>query len=293
MSQIPKQRASSLPPSGNSGPAAAKLSVTRRLAALIMRARCIVQFAALGAFLLVCHTANADVTVEHQDQLRLPTFLLISGTITKADVPVVSNALSRQKASVPEVMVFLDSGGGDVDAAMEIGRLIRNRVSVAGTADKMQFVLGATVNSPLHPRVATYCASACVLILCAAKERLGGPRIGIHRPYSVRQGPSDQDWMRSAAYASVATKLKDYLQEMAMPAGLFEEMMRVPADGVRWLSGAEQAAFRLSGQGAAATASPPTQVVAQLGAATREFLDRKAHAARACPGRPDFLNCMN
>lgn len=263
-----------------------------RIALWTARFRHLVQIAVLSASVFPAHWAAADVIVSHQDQLRSPTVLLISGTITKGDIPVVAAALSSKKASVPEVMVFLDSGGGDVDAAMEIGRLIRKKVSVAGAADKMALVLGTAVASSPHEGTATYCASACILILCAAEERLGGLRVGIHRPYSVRLGPS-ADWTATAAYASVAIRLKDYLQDMGMPAQLFEEMMRVPAETVRWLSGREQVAFGLSGLRTAVGGSTTPEMVAELGPATRDFLQQKARAAKACPGRSDSLGCLN
>lgn len=296
MSQLSKNSAASLPSSVNSGPTAAKRSVQKRreVVSLIRRSQRSVQLVLMCALILLSHSAAADVVVAHEDEARSPTFLLISGTITKADIHVVSNALSRQKASTPEVMVFLDSGGGDLDAAIEIGRLIHRKVSVAGTTDKMSFVLGTTINAPAHRGSPVYCASACVLILSAAQERLGGPRIGIHRPYSVRLGADDQDWVRSAAYASVASKLKDYLREMAMPVELFDEMMRVPAERVRWLSDAEQAAFGLAAQRAVLKGSPASQMVAQLGAVTRHYLDQKALAAKPCPGgRPGSLTCLD
>lgn len=296
MSQPSKNSAASLPLSVISGPTTAKRPVQERLkdVSLVRRSQRSVQLVLMSALIFLSRVAAADVVVAHENDVSSPTFLLISGTITKADIPIVSSALSRQKAATPEVMVFLDSGGGDVDAAIEIGRLIHRKVAVAGTTDKMAFVLGTTINAPAHRGSPVYCASACVLILSAAKERLGGQRIGIHRPYSVRLGTDDQNWLRSAAYASVADKLKGYLQEMAMPVELFDEMMRVPAERVRWLSDAEQAAFGLSGQGAAARGSPQSQIVAQLGSATRQFLDQKALAAKPCPGgRPGSLTCFD
>jgi hypothetical protein len=59
----------------------------------------------------------------------------------------------------------LDSPGGDVDSAIEIGRLLRER----------------SADADVHHDMA--CVSACVLMLVAGKAREIEGKVGIHRPY--------------------------------------------------------------------------------------------------------------
>jgi hypothetical protein len=233
------------------------------LAAWAARSRRIARIAAVSAIGLSVHSAAADVVVSYEDQPDSPTFVQISGTITRTDISVVAAALGHEKTSIPEVIVSLDSDGGDVDAAMDIGRLLRKKASVAGTTDRMAIVFGRRSGVSFNGLSGALCASACVLVMCGGAERLGGLRVGIHRPYSVRLGPKS-DGTGSAAYAAMTQRLKDYLEEMGMPARLFDEMMQVPAQSVRWLSEREQEAFGLGGKYAAAADSGRAQMVASV-----------------------------
>ena len=66
------------------------------------------------------------------------------------------------------VQVYVDSPGGDLDAAMRIGRLLRESAPVTATVAP-----GAV------------CVSACVLSLVGATTRIIGGKVAIHRPYTV------------------------------------------------------------------------------------------------------------
>lgn len=90
---------------------------------------------ALGcaASLLACVPAYGDVRVFSQETWGAPTSVQISGTIARSDVAKVAAALigdaSKSKLAC-EIMVDLDSDGGDIEAAMDIGRLIHKRRAV-------------------------------------------------------------------------------------------------------------------------------------------------------------------
>ena len=92
--------------------------------------------------------------------------------------------------------VFINSGGGSIEAAMAIGRLLRARaldVSVTHTdlivcaTAKQNCAAGAVGNNVkairgLPNSYSAYCASACTLVLAAGVERLASPwsHVGVH-----------------------------------------------------------------------------------------------------------------
>lgn len=92
--------------------------------------------------------------------------------------------------------VFINSGGGSIEAAMAIGRLLRARaldVSVTHTdlivcaTAKRNCAAGAVGKDAkalrgLPNSYSAYCASACTLVLAAGTERLASPwsHVGVH-----------------------------------------------------------------------------------------------------------------
>ena len=92
--------------------------------------------------------------------------------------------------------VFVNSGGGSIEAAMVIGRMLRARqldVSVTRTdftacstgAKNCQVVKGRArkVARGLPDSFSAYCASACTLVLAAGTQRLVSPwsHVGVHQ----------------------------------------------------------------------------------------------------------------
>ena len=94
------------------------------------------------------------------------TFISISGKIEQQDPINFAKAVTASKVDT----VILDSPGGSVNSALEIGRLIRAR--------GMSTVI--TRNS--------YCVSACGLIWVAGARRIltPGARVGFHATYTTR-----------------------------------------------------------------------------------------------------------
>jgi len=69
------------------------------------------------------------------------------------------------KDSDAAVNVHLDSEGGSVDSAIEIGRFLRDK------------------NSNVMVSAGEQCASACLFILAGGVTRYLGGRLGMHRPF--------------------------------------------------------------------------------------------------------------
>lgn len=117
--------------------------------------------------------------------------------------------------------VYLDSPGGSLGEALEMGRLLREHQITAAVDDGM------------------VCVSACVFALAGAPERVlhVNGTLGIHRSRLPREllahlAPGEAEAFYSKLHALVA----DYLEEMRMPIALFDAMQDIPAEDIRYLS---------------------------------------------------------
>lgn len=124
--------------------------------------------------------------------------------------------LKREGGGVAPFIV-LDSEGGDIEAAIGMGRLLRR--------------LSATV--VIYNRAK--CFSACVYLLAGATQRNVWGRVGIHRPYSQRTDVRDYDTIQKEQ-RRIAVLSKTYLDEMNLPASLYDAMVRTPPENIRVLS---------------------------------------------------------
>jgi ATP-dependent protease ClpP protease subunit len=193
-----------------------------------------------GLVLLSCSTANAQKTIN--DLLKSGTrytpnqngcvesdcTFYVDGIITSQtpkDAQVFFEA-NRNKM----LTVNFNSTGGEVRAAVELGRLIRR---YSGTT---RLLYGD-------------CLSACVLAFVGGSDRytlVTKPRFGIHTPYSIdtRQTTYEDSDKR---FKAVRALVVQYLQDMNIPVGLFDEMLRYPAENMHLMSKDELSRFRVIG----------------------------------------------
>lgn len=162
----------------------------------------------------------------------------IRGIISREGALLFSKLVPRlaEMAHSPSAIV-LDSRGGDADAAISIGRLIRD-------SDIFSTV-------PVQSRIAegyqSVCFSACVVIFSAAYERvldfdidnnLDLPsRIGIHGPgqFDRQRGQYDTSASNSEIMR-VSRRLKDYFSGIGVAEKFVDDMFAVPFDEIRLLS---------------------------------------------------------
>jgi hypothetical protein len=132
--------------------------------------------------------------------------------------PMIEAAVAKSKYVVME----LGSPGGDLPAAMEIGRIFKRRLVWTKVVD-----------------FGSACYSACVLVLAAGSVRLARTesKIGIHRPRfdETYFAGLDVETARSR-YASMAASVRSYLDEMGISPRLFDMMMQVSSSSVRLLT---------------------------------------------------------
>jgi ATP-dependent protease ClpP protease subunit len=200
-------------------------------------------------------------------------YLKLKGTIEKNDSTVFLRVLdeaslkNKNRSCVLGLQISLDSRGGDVDEAMKIGRIIRERE------------LWTLVEFDSR------CHSSCVLVLGAGVTRSPNLNIGIHRPYFVsldkNLSTSDIQKLRK----KIMSKMKVYAEEMDLSDRLIDDMMSIPPERVKILSLDELDNYRLSGTDASFDEKRTNDLAQLYGITSAELRKRDMEAERRC-GRP-------
>lgn len=204
--------------------------------------------------------------------------ITIKGPIKRGDIAIVKEILAPYldkgylkthtkptwyKSDVTDVGLYLalDSEGGDMYAAMAIGRMFR----------------AARVSSSVPPNAK--CLSACVLLLAGSVDRFVQGNVGIHRPYSSSTDAISYDELQRRT-----TKLGDdvaaYLKEMNISSGLYDAMKAIPSEKIRVLSYEELKGFGLSDKDPVFEELIDNQTAEMAGLNKSEYLARKALASR-------------
>jgi hypothetical protein len=186
----------------------------------------------------------------------------ISGAITEATPAAVRHAVAERAEMMRREseqndcwMIHIDSGGGNVTAAIEV--------------DPEQL-----------------CASACVLIFAGATHRLAHGQIGIHRPYF--QIPSTdftaadvQRW-----FSDLSTQIHAFPREVNVSERLADDLMAVPPEQMRYLSADELVAYGLE------IVDPVAKETTDLRGARKLGLDRATYMQRKI-GSESFCRVVN
>lgn len=186
--------------------------------------------------------------------------VLLSGEITFADVEsalVMARLLKSGKQKIAGNTVWLASNGGDIDAGMELGRLLR-KLDVFTLIDKND-----------------RCLSACVFAFMGGERRSVEGQLGIHRPFLpfTQETPN-----RQVRFRLLQKTLKDYIEEMDFPDSLYEAMMAVPPESLQILAPADLKRFYLEGMSPSSEDIADAASARQLGISMFEYLQRKAKA---------------
>ena len=144
---------------------------------------------------------HGDVLVHDRTESSL--FVDILGTITNLDPKTFESAI--QDLGSRRLYVRLDSVGGDVFAAMHIGRLIRKHD-------------GVTVIS-----VPSRCYSGCALLFIAGVMRHNLGELGLHRPYQVFALQSRQT--NEKQLPRMLALIKQYVAEMGIAENFYDQMV--------------------------------------------------------------------
>lgn len=180
----------------------------------------------------------------------------VRGTITNDTAREAQDFLVANKNKY--LTVHFDSLGGDVRAALDLGRVIRKYVATT--------YLGAGD-----------CASACVLSFVGGADRTTAskaPRFGIHTPYSIDT--------RNITYENADNRFKttsklvaQYLQDMNIPSSLFDEMLRYPAESMHVMTSEELSRYRVLGMDPAEQDRRDSNLARLYGVDKQTYLSRK------------------
>lgn len=132
-----------------------------------------------------------------------------------------------------DFVLVIDSPGGDVQAAIEAGRILTKR------------------NWAVLVRQGNICTSACVFLLASAAERIVAGQVGIHRIIPVGSSVDGRGAL-DKELAPILGDARDLLEENGVSPRLLEDMMTVPSSTVRYLSEAELIGYGLGAENSAA-----------------------------------------
>jgi hypothetical protein len=188
------------------------------------------------------------------DEVRV----FLSGEITRADVDsaeVMVRLLKSGKQKLAGNTVWLASEGGDIDAAMDLGRLLRElgAFTLVGKTDQ--------------------CMSACVFAFMGGERRSVAGRLGIHRPYFPYTWDVPD---RQAKFRHLQRTLKAYIEEMDFPTSLYEAVMLVPPETFKILAPAELKTFYLEGISPSSEDRVDAAAARRLNLSMFEYLKYKA-----------------
>jgi hypothetical protein len=192
---------------------------------------------------------------------------------------------SRKPEEAGELIV--DSTGGNVAAAIAIGRMLR------------------VARMPISIPKGQQCISACVLVLAGAVTRNYGGRVGIHRPYfdlSNKLRPLQPNEVR-LGYADLLQTIRTYLREMNVSERLADDMLAIDPVNVRYLQYDELEQYGLKWHDPVEQETLDLQEAQSLGLDRREYIRRQAIEQMKCeyhtlemrlrraPDLPDFESC--
>lgn len=186
----------------------------------------------------------------------------IVGQITRQDVEIVKREISDGKLRQTAVF-FLNTPGGNVNAAVDIGRLMRQLRAIAVV---------------LKPNT---CASACVFLLAGAVEREVSGAVMIHRPF-LETNSLDSFSVLNSRKKVLDRYLRNYLEEMNIPGSLFETMMTIPSEEARILTKRELMAFGLGQVDAVESEVRNSTKAIEYGLTKVQYLQRKANIKLKC-----------
>ncbi|HRE21375.1 MAG TPA: hypothetical protein PKW21_10130 [Rhabdaerophilum sp.] len=186
---------------------------------------------------------------------QCPRAVVAEGEINR-EAPTDFARFLRHQLQTPglHAIVFLNSPGGNVESALQLGALLHNAgaavvvgrpTALPGAARSRRGRVGKIGVVPGH------CASACVYSLMGAKKRVvpDGAKVGVHR-MSARlwgQDPAGGGVKNTRVFAGEQEidALRSYVAKVGGSQELISLAESIPHDRIRMLSGAEVRKYRL------------------------------------------------
>jgi hypothetical protein len=206
----------------------------------------------------------------------------IDGKVVSDVKQLVAQAKQRsakggKETHVAYTKVKLNSPGGSVGDAIELGRIFRKERLVADVSGGQ-------------------CNSACVIVYAGAVVREGrytGGKIGIHRPYhEVPKDEINPDGFRRE-YTAMLDELRAYFHEMNVPERLADEMLKTPPSEMRYLSSSEQDRFGLLIFDPVDEELSTLESAKEMGVDRPEYYRRQNLSLQYCYPHPEDVFCYD
>lgn len=160
-----------------------------------------------------CHESQSDEACMKTGGLKS---IFIYDEINSGDAQQFTVIDSQYPIQKPFPPVFINSRGGEVDAAMAIGIILRRRKAS---------IEGRDIFFPDHPAM---CDSACPMLAAGAVKRQFA-EIGLHRPFLTGRDTACKPITRDLTDEQLSPDVK-YFAAMGMPAKFFEYVKNTPSD---------------------------------------------------------------
>jgi hypothetical protein len=169
--------------------------------------------------------ARADLLYTPEETPDGAVFLVVSGVISSTeDIGAFSRAIAASHAQA----VMFDSPGGNIDKALELGRLIRKLDLDTIQLRRLE------------------CASACAFAFLGGVMRYAEPgSIGVHKAWFVDERPTDVD-LAVATVQQTTADVIGYIVEMGADPALMAVALSYDSNDMRYLSDSEMTKFRVN-----------------------------------------------
>jgi hypothetical protein len=163
------------------------------------------------AIIMVSNGTLAHITFSEQPGKKGLLMVFLDDEVTQSDVMALTKAtgeMDKRYGSEWVILAKLNSRGGSITAALQIGRLLRNKRAMA------------TVDA------SAVCLSSCVYILAGATNRAVDGHVGIHRPYEP-DGKERSQTSQKKKYQGLEREIKMYLSEVNIPLRLYDDALYI------------------------------------------------------------------
>jgi len=216
------------------------------------------------------HVNAAEFYVNSSDSTSCNLLLDMRGEIASGDKEKFDSIIVTNIKKLPAncdklgVIMSLNSDGGDVHVAIDLGYSIRR------------------IQASIFVRPNERCLSSCVLLLAAGVQRTVWGKVGVHRPYfaalDTDASLSQIKQKRDATNASI----RKFLVDMDVSTTLLDMMLMVRPEEIRYLTREQLAQMRLSGNDANWDEMTTARQASFYGLTSAEYRSRDAKAKARC-----------
>lgn len=214
-------------------------------------------------YLLIGGVAYADIKYGCYEGMSL-CVIMVHGNIAIQDVENMKIATAKLNKKNQIFSVAFESNGGDIYAAMELGREIRKHKLMTRVASNGK------------------CLSSCIFSFLGGVIRYAGPGvIGLHAPYAYLDA-KDTAHTAKIRLEKMKAKIREYLAEMNIQDDVLNLMLRIPTDEMYFLKDKELVGFGITGEDVLWRELALTKTAKSYGLSRQEYQQRRDIVQKVC-----------